>query len=458
LPFSGSSFGLTALGLFLVALLLLETTRDRRFDSGLYSDEPEWIAISILHLRQLALGEPPAGLERQPPEERSGDPWRQGVQDTTFGYMNPGLPKLLLGGILFAAGHRSASPLVFQRLQGGASREEVERAKAALLPAMPLARRIVLALTALSGALLALAAREVVGGRWGWLAAALALALWVASPLVRFTAAYIRTDYFMLPFTLGAMLLVLRARVALSGRRGARPLLVASLGLGLLCGLAVASKLNGGLACAALALALPILWWRAGDERRVSFARGPLAGLALAGITAATVFYALNPVLWRDPLGGLRDMLQRWSDLMAYFQDDWAPRTGVEVARTPLERLALFFDRTLGRDEPWHGLTGLPGGVVLLLAGLAELSMVALRAPPFHGAAPGERDAALVALLFGAVLIAGTALWLPLDWERFYLPAAPAVVLLEACAIALAARAIFGRNARPIGPSVGKST
>ena len=51
---------------------------------------------------QLVRGAPPAGADLRPRPELG--PWEQGFQHTTFGYMNPCLPKLLWGGLL--AGER----------------------------------------------------------------------------------------------------------------------------------------------------------------------------------------------------------------------------------------------------------------------------------------------------------------------------------------------------------------
>ena len=96
---------LLAAALFALAYFAAWTTRDRRLEGRLASDEPEWIAISILHWQQLVDGAPPAGAELDPASERSDNPWKQGVQRTTFGYMNPCLPKLVWGATLTAAGH-----------------------------------------------------------------------------------------------------------------------------------------------------------------------------------------------------------------------------------------------------------------------------------------------------------------------------------------------------------------
>lgn len=400
---------LLALALLALACGLAFATRARRHEGRLGSDEPEWIAISILHWQQLVEGAPPAGAELDAPAERSDNPWKQGVQRTTFGYMNPCLPKLVWGGTLVAAGHSQASPRAFQVFH----RDDPaagQRAQAALLPAEPLARRVVLALCALSAVLLFFCARELVPGRAGLLAGTLAFAVWFATPLVQATSNYLRTDHFMLPFCLAGLLVALRRP---------RATLASGALLGLACGLAVSSKFNGGLLCAATAA------WMALAVRRdpAQWKRAALA-LGLAALLTLACFYALNPRLWGEPLVGVQDMLGRWDKLLAYFQDELAPRTGVAVARSLPERATLFF-RTLAG-----------GGFVLGYAGLAlaaaGLALLAWRA------AKGCSHAQAT-LAFAVIFVLGTIAWLPLDWERFYLTATPALVLLQVAPLAYAA-------------------
>jgi hypothetical protein len=434
---------LVALGAFAIALGALWFPRQTRHEQGLFSDEPEWIAISILHWRQLVLGEPPAGAELDPPEERHGTPWRRGVQRTTFGYMNPCLPKLVWGGLLFAAGHREARPEVFT-IFGREDPARLKAARAALLPAMPLTRRVVLLCAALACSCFLLAARRLRPGPWGWALAGLAGALLFASPLVRNTATYIRTDWFMMLPALVAFLCALTWSRELSGQRGrARQLQVGAL-LGLLSGLAVSSKLSGAMVGLCVALWAVLAWFdRRGARNVAEFARGPLCATLLAGVVCALVFYALDPRLWSEPLVGVRDMLSRWEGLMRHVQEDLAPREDLIVARNVPDRLALFLDRTTERDDAWRALTGLRGGIVLALLGLAACA--------WRARGLGSEDSralpAALALGFCLVTLGATALWIPLDRERFFLTAAPPMALLQGWGL-LALGEAAGRVAR----------
>jgi hypothetical protein len=438
-----------------LAWLVLGRVRDHSLDGKLGSDEPEWIAISVLHFAQITSGGPPAGsdlpVEVRPsglypngaasPAPTGPRAWQDGVQATTFGYMNPCLPKLIWGVIFAASGHRQASPYAFRRFH---AQEPARRELAwkALLPVEPLARRTVQALAALTSALVALAALRGVDGRTGWLAAAAAFALWLASPLVHNTAGVVRTDFFMMPWVLLGLVLALGSVAGLSGVKGARTLIALCLVLGLLAGLATASKLNGALLLLCAGVWVPWLWSRAGDGRP-GFARGPLVALCACGALSFLVFLTINPRLWSEPWGGVRDILERWDSLIAYFHNHLGPRTGVEVAHGPIESVSLYVRKTFARDEAIGAWTGVPWlGAAATLAGLGALVLRAFRSKESSGLRAG------ILALFALVFVGGTALWLPLDWERFYLTGLPAIVLLQAVGGALLVRALVARMSR----------
>jgi hypothetical protein len=53
-----------------------------------------------------------------------------------------------------------------------------------------------------------------------------------------------------------------------------------------------------------------------------------------------------------------------------------------------------------------------------------------------------------VILSFSVCFVMGTILWLPLDWERFYLTGLPALILAQAVGLALLATAGGARWSR----------
>jgi len=420
---------LLAIALFVLAFALTRATRLGDWDGKWNSDEPEWVAISILHWRQLVHGEPPAGAELEDklkPEHRSDDPWAQGVQSTVFGYMNPGVPKLLLGAVLNANGYDKASPLVFQVFH----RDDVQAgiaARAELLPAREIGVDVITTLVAASAVLLFFAARSLTPGLAGWLGGALAFGLWLAAPTVRYTSTYIRTDHFMLPWCAAALVYALARVEAISGARGLRASLRAAAVLGLFAGLAVSSKLNGALIGVAVALWFAWLQMQRRGAGVLWKSDGPAAPVALAGAITCSIFYAVNPRLWREPIAGVRDMLERWDKYVALERVRWkAPGDN-----TPLNNASLFFrDLLKYGDAPSQSIG--PGlGFALALIGVALLAHRALRSR--------DREAggrAAIALTFAFVLTLGTAIWLPWSVGRFYLPATPSLTILQAVAIA----------------------
>jgi hypothetical protein len=416
-----------------VSWLHLGKGLERPDEDELYGDETCWVAISILHWNQVAHGALPAGAELDPPQWQGRGPWELGVQRTAFGYPSPCLPKLVWGAALDVAGFHTASPLVFTAFVP----QDVEGARAArkeLESALPVARRIVLGLACVASVLVAGAACAVAPGAWGWLAAVLASALWLASPIVRATARDARTDFFMLACVVAALVLALKARAALAGERGTEAQWGAGLALGLLCGLCVSSKLNGAPLCLCAGAWIVMLGGRRGAGW-ACWSRGPGLALLLAALATCAVFWAVNPRLHAEPIAGVADILARWRELFAYFRDDWAPRSGTATAHTPAQSAALFLSRTIERDDPRRARTGLPGGALLACAGLAALAWRAVRAEPDAARAPAR-----VLLAFAVITLAATALWLPIDWPRYYLTAVPALAICQAAACTLALR------------------
>lgn len=389
------------------------------------TDEVEWTAISILHWQQLTRGGPPAGLEFEDEAARAAGPWRSGAQRTLFGFPSANLPKLVWGAVLDAAGERAADAIVFDTFEhrdparGARASRELERA-------VGIARLVTFAAFGLAGALLALFARELVPGPWGWGCAAIALVLWLATPAVRDAATFVRGDWFMVAGTFATLLAALRLRPAIAGERGARAALRAGAVLGLACGLTVAAKLNG-------VFVVPVvLAWAAAARRRAVPRSGRTfaAALALLAATSVLTFVLLHPYLWGNPVGAVEALFERWNWMREFLRRDWSLRAGLIAPRGFGEGLELFVLRLCGRDDPWRALTTLPLRPFLLPLALVGVLGIAWRAQ-----AAALREGARLLALAMLVVGLGTAAWLPIDWPRYWLPALALACVLEARAV-----------------------
>jgi hypothetical protein len=403
------------------------------------TDEVEWTAIAISHWQQVTRGGPPAGLEFEDERGREAGPWRSGVQRTLFGYPSSNLPKLVWGAALDLAGERTADGIVFDvfeqrdRVRGARAAAELERAEG-------IARGVTYAVWGLAGALLYLFARQLAPAGLGRACGALALVLWLATPAVRHSATFVRGDPFLLATTLLALLAALRARPALAGERGPRALWLSGAGLGCLCGLVVASKLNGVFVLPTLALWSTWVWW--GSARAHPRAAAAAAGLFALG--ACATYLALHPHLWGDPLAGVADTLGRWRWMRDFLRTDWAPRARLVAPEGLVEGWNLFIQRLCVREDPWRVLLHLPLRPLFLPLALAASLWSRSRAV----AAP-QREALDLLVLTLVAFGLGTAAWLPIDWSRYWLSALVPVCVLEARLLAAAlgrARARWSRS------------
>ncbi len=221
--------------------------------------------------------------------------------------------------------------------------------------------------------------------------------------------------------------------------------------LGLTVGLAASSKLTGGILPVALAGALFVdlafRWMREAYLgpvlRRNALLRRLIATAATAlGTTAVAllVFVLLNPALYAHPFRGLQDMLSyRQTEMqqqMALYQ--------TAALQTPLERLEAAVIRPLFTYGTANELLGtvigednsiakwLPLDAFMVLAGLAAATRSLLhRFASMYGRTLGDPsgssstrgiEGAGVALVWTAVLFAGVAANLGLDWDRYVLP------------------------------------
>lgn len=435
--FRGS--GLRIASAFAIALIVLYAARPRAQDTMLDSDERQYIAISIHHYQQLLHGGQPAGYEGAQAEGGASE-WRAGVHATSWGYNIPGFSKVLWGAAFDVAGIHSAPIECFPRYQRDPKVRHATTSQ--LLPALPIARWVVLVFAAACAAMILEIGRHLAG----WPTGLIAYVLWLASPLVYRNAMYIRIDFFQVGFALAALWTAILLRDWIAGRRGHARMIAAGVALGALCGLATASKLNGALTGVAIAAWVLILWWPNRRMPGASFTLGPMATVSAAGATAWLVFFLLDPILWDGVSSGLRDILARWEHcnaLMARSHPD--PR---EVADSLPKGVLISLRKTLFTFEPLRAWTGLRFGLLLLPAGLACLALETLRRARWLAASQRAIDSARLTLVHLLIVGVGMTLWLPVAFDRYFLPFQPFLVLLEAIAITAGIQAVRNYFAR----------
>jgi len=266
----------------------------------------------------------------------------------------------------------------------------------------------------------------------GPLAGAGAALLALASPFVRYTLVHTWAEAPLACFlALAALLAALGTPRAYQRRPRAWRWAVA---LGLALGLASATKLTGlvGLVpVAAMGAGLALRSWRRRSD--VQAARAVVGWTALAACIALAVFVAVNPYLWRDPLGGFAGMLEERRDEMAFQQDQWPEYAVTGWAERPWLTVTGSLQVGPLAETPLAVLVNLP----LLAVGLAALAR-RLR--------DGRLSLAAGALLawaavYGVAIVAG----LGLKYPRYFMPTTLLLLPIVGLGLAVVLRAIWTR-------------
>ena len=423
-----------ALAAGLVAWFVLHAPDPER---GFEIDEAEYLAMGLFSVEQL-LGEDDAtrgGNIALAPGEDPGT-WRGGVHEVTFGFMSPGLPKLVFGTVVRAVlpADTVVSPLIFRRF----APEGVPNHKAkalrlgsrhSLAPALEPARAVTTGLAALAAALLAAASALVVRtfDRRPWttaLGAAAATGLWLSAPAVQDAAHYVRPGLFPVVFWALALVLFLVAlgnrAPALARGEAIRPSPLLLVGLGLCLGLAAAGKLNGVL----LAAVIPtLLWPLTTNKPRVLMYSACVWGLG------ALVFYLFNPGLWSAPVQGTDAILAGWRGDMRWQTEQYGGT--LRVAESRFDALQLSFGALLREAGPLAGVVPYVGTILCVL-GLTAVGLGMRRSRADHGL-----------YWYAVLLLFGSALIVPMERMRYFLPM---VGPLAICGGVLVARLAVGRR------------
>ncbi|MCA9914859.1 MAG: phospholipid carrier-dependent glycosyltransferase, partial [Anaerolineae bacterium] len=274
----------------------------------------------------------------------------------------------------------------------------------------------------------------------GQLVGVLASAIYVLNPAVLLNGRRAMMEGSMLAFTLLAMLLGLWVLRKQSWQR--------VILLGIVAGLAVASKHTAVFTVAAVFAGIGFFWlWQTFHNQQWHELLSRLAYLFSAGILALVVFFALNPAWWGDPIGRAQEVLERRSELLAGqtatfggYEDFGAKvggfwRQGFVVepmyAETEIDgfisnqpELIQQYDVSITSGVSF-GFIGGSALLILVIIGVGAL---------LRGFIP-QGDAWLLGIWAVAMLLL-TLLLTPLEWQRYYLPAYPVIGIFAALGIA----------------------
>ncbi|MGH0029128.1 MAG: ArnT family glycosyltransferase [Myxococcota bacterium] len=400
-----------ALGVLLAVILLPLYLTGLDADGITHGDEAYWIQAGARSAARVAAG-----------DLRSPD-WQTGAMASVLDVDHPTEtaatrnPKL--GALLIGAGVRLADaplPARWSRDYGFGRSVEWNR-RNGFLPARETLRagRLPVALLGVAGAVALYALLCGVVHR-GW-AFAVAL-LYATSPLVWTAARRAMLDGPALAFSLGA---VLAAAAVCRAPRRLAPMLAA----GLLCGAALASKLNAAVLVPVLVLAFGLEAVRRRDPRLLGRA-------ALAGVLALAVFVGTNPTLYVAPVEGMLSMLRIGGEVGGLGRI--FPGVSLPTLASRVEAAARFL---LVDGGVVGGRLGVPVDLLLLPAGAVLLVR----------RARGDATARLCALWLVCGVTA-VCVWPPVRWDRYFLPALPPIAVAEALALGAAGSLVAERFAR----------
>ena len=220
--------------------------------------------------------------------------------------------------------------------------------------------------------------------------------------------------------------------------RGRREWVVAAV-FGVVAGLALASKHTAVLAVLSLAMgALGFALFRAwGRGRRAVLTR--LGQMVWAGLLGGLVFLALNPVWWSDPLARVPDVLRLRSDLLAGQTAAFGGFAGTLDALAGFARQVFApapqyfevagWDVWLAEPIASYEASGLAGITVswfwvlaaLMLGGTGLWALVRR---------PDHIEARWIVAVWFLSALAAVLLLTPIEWQRYYLPVYPALMVV----------------------------
>jgi len=321
---------------------------------------------------------------------------------------HPQISKYIIGAGAYLAGYHDVPMLLYNFEQDLAWNKAHGRV---LPPEIIGAARLSVALTgALCGAFLYWLGVQVAGPVTG----ILAVVLFIATPVVWDYARFAMLDIPALMFGLLALNLGIRAVTALRTGSASAGVWIAACGAA--CGAAVGAKLNALLIPGICLLAMCLTGVAHPNQ---SDRYNLISGVVSLLLWTWVVFFLSNPGLYSHPVAGIQHMLDM-SRIVA--SGEFAPLP------TLASRISAVWT-SLG-DGGYIGRSGLPGSRLWLIIGAICLARALLQRRQ-----RARFSALSVIALWGSISFVGITLWIPQNADRYHLPLAPIVALLQAYGI-----------------------
>lgn len=191
---------------------------------------------------------------------------------------------------------------------------------------------------------------------------------------------------------------------------------------GMIGGLALSVKINGFLAL--IYLLFPLLLGLGIKPYRLVVCRKRfLLTLFIVSIIFVVLFFLLHPQLYKDPLGGIGEMVAR-----RFSEAEFHKRSFPEPMAPLPERIPQFIQALFWQYDSWRILLGAKTPFLSLGLFLVGLAILADRV--FNDYRKGFAGNSLV--FFGSLLATFIMVfsYIPMNWDRYYLPLIPWVVIV----------------------------
>jgi hypothetical protein len=200
--------------------------------------------------------------------------------------------------------------------------------------------------------------------------------------------------------------------------------------LGMAAGFAVATKHNNVFAVVMVFIACLIATFLKGAKAQ------RITPIFIAGIVSLLVFYAMNPAWWQNPIATATAVINLRTDLLAVQTDVFGQYEGIGEQMVGFWRQIIVGKPMFYEVGGWGDAIGeqiaaynasLWRGAHLPAWFFAPLALIGT------AALMRERTPAQIILLtwaWGVAIL--TALLTPLEWQRYYLPAVPGLLIVAA--------------------------